>query len=71
MTKQINVRLDYVHLSLLDEMASELSNVYKKKITRTEVIEKALFNFASDYVLEKEKVDSILKEQYKDFKGGF
>lgn len=63
MSKQINIRLDKVHLALLEKMVDKLTEE-GVKTSKTDVIEKALYSFARDNVLGAEKVSDIVDHHY-------
>lgn len=64
MTKQINVRLDEIHLTLLDKMVEKLES-RGVKTNKTDVIQKALFTFARETVLDPQVVNEIIDKHYK------
>lgn len=64
MTKQINVRLDEIHLALLEKMVEKLEGK-GVKTNKTDVIQKAIFTFAKENVLDTQVVNEIIDRHYK------
>ena len=66
MSKPMTFRIDPVHSALLDKMVEKLT---EKGIStnKTDVIQKALYAFATNNVLEKEEVDEIIEKHYTGF----
>lgn len=63
MANPISVRLDEVHLALLEKMIEKLGEE-GVKTNRTDVIQKALYSFARDVVLGSEEVTGIIDKHY-------
>jgi hypothetical protein len=63
MSKQINIRLDEVHLMLLERMAEKLADE-GVKTNKTDVIQKALYSFARSTVLGAEETGKIIDNHY-------
>jgi len=64
MAKQMNIRLDEVHAALLDKMVEKLKS-NGVETNKTDVIEKALYTFARETVLDPETVTEIIDKHYK------
>lgn len=64
MSKQINVRLDEVHLALLERMVEALKEKGVNNTNKTDVIQKALYSFARDSVLGADEVTLIIDKYY-------
>jgi hypothetical protein len=62
--EQINIRLDDLHVELLDMMVEKLKHD-GVKTNRTDVIQKALYSFARDNVLEGQKIMEIIDKHYR------
>jgi hypothetical protein len=65
MSKQINIRLDEVHLVLLERMVEKLKEDGVKNTNKTDVIQKALYSFARESVLGAEEVGTIIDKHYR------
>lgn len=63
---QINVRLSEVHEELLKAIVDKL---IKDGINtnKTDVIQKAIYSYANDYVLPSEDISKIIDKHYKGF----
>lgn len=70
MAKQMNIRLDDIHQELLEKMVEKLQ-AEGVKTNKTDVIQKALYTFASDSVLEPKAVTEIIDRNYKGFANGY
>lgn len=66
MSKQINVRLDAIHHELLEKMVKKLEQE-GVKTNKTDVIQKALYSFARDSVLDPAEVTEVIDRHYKEF----
>jgi uncharacterized membrane protein len=66
MSKQINIRLDEVHHALLEKMVEKLETE-GVKTNKTDVIQKALYSFARESVLDSKTVTEIIDKHYKGF----
>lgn len=66
MSKQINIRLDAVHQELLEKMVEKLEQ-QGIKTNKTDVIQKALYKFARESVLDPAEVTEIIDRHYKEF----
>ncbi|MDC3422866.1 hypothetical protein NC661_21210 [Aquibacillus koreensis] len=66
MSKPTNIRLDEVHVALLEAMVEKLK-ADGVKTNKTDVIQKAIYSFAVDSVLDNETVKSIIDKHYKGF----
>ena len=66
MSKQMNIRIDDIHNELLEKMLSKLTED-GVKTNKTDVIQKALFNFARETVLDPEEVTEVIDRHYKGF----
>lgn len=64
MTKQINVRLDEIHLALLEKMVEELESK-GVNTNKTDVIQKALYTLARETILDPQTVTEIIDKHYK------
>jgi len=64
MSTQINIRLDDVHLAILEAMIEKMQKDGIKS-NRTDCIQKALYSFARDYVLDGVTVGTIIDKHYK------
>lgn len=64
MSKQINVRLDPVHLALLESIEKKMKE-NDIPTSKTDVIQKALYVFARETVLGAEEVAEIIDEHYR------
>lgn len=64
MAKQMNIRLDEVHAALLEKMVEKLKS-NGVETNKTDVIEKALYTFARETVLDSETVTEIIDKHYK------
>lgn len=64
MTKQINIRLDEIHLALLEKIVEELEGK-GVNTNKTDVIQKALYTFARETVLDPQTVTEIIDKHYK------
>lgn len=64
MSKQINIRLDEVHTALLEKMVEKLEGD-GVNTNKTDVIQKALYTFARETVLDQKKVTEIIDKHYK------
>jgi len=60
----MNIRLDEVHAALLDKMVEKLKS-NGVETNKTDVIEKALYTFARETVLDPETVTEIIDKHYK------
>lgn len=58
MANPISVRLDDVHAVLLDKMVEKLGT------NKSDVIQKALYSFAREVVLDPETVMKVIDEHY-------
>lgn len=65
-TKQINIRLDEIHLELLEKMVEKLEQD-GIKTSKSDVIQKALYVFARESVLDSKTVVEIIDKHYKEF----
>lgn len=63
MSKQINIRLDEVHMALLERMVEKLTEE-GVKTNKTDVIQKALYVFARESVLGAEETGRIIDKHY-------
>lgn len=63
MSKPISVRLDDVHLALLERMVEKLTEE-GVKTNKTDVIQKAIYSLARNTVLDMEEVSRIIDEHY-------
>lgn len=66
MSKQINVRLDAIHHELLEKMVKKLEQE-GVKTNKTDVIQKALYSFARDSVLDPAEITEVIDRHYKEF----
>ncbi|MEB6551468.1 hypothetical protein MXL46_20905 [Heyndrickxia sporothermodurans] len=66
MSKQINIRLDAVHQELLEKMVKKLEQE-GVNTNKTDVIQKALYRFARESVLDPTEVTEIIDRHYKGF----
>ncbi|HAJ4038262.1 hypothetical protein DTX80_18020 [Bacilli bacterium] len=66
MSKQINIRLDEIHYKLLEQMVETLEK-QGVKTNKTDVIQKALYIFAKESVLDSEIVTKIIDRNYTEF----
>lgn len=62
MSKQMNIRLDNVHLELLEKTVEKLKNE-GVNTNKTDVIEKAIYLFSKEF-LGMEEVSKIIDEHY-------
>lgn len=63
-SQQVNIRLDAVHLALLDEMVKEMKSK-NIQTSRTDVIQKAIYTFAQDVTLDPKRVSKIIDDNYR------
>lgn len=66
MSKQMSIRIDDVHNSLLEAMVEKLKEE-GVKTNKTDVIQKALFFFARESVLDDKDITEIIDRHYKGF----
>ncbi|MEB6551429.1 hypothetical protein MXL46_20690 [Heyndrickxia sporothermodurans] len=66
MSKQINIRLDAVHQELLEKMVKKLEQK-GVNTNKTDVIQKALYRFARESVLDPDEVTKTIDRHYKGF----
>lgn len=66
MSKQMNIRLDDIHHELLNKMVEKLQKE-GIKTNKTDVIQKALYSFARESVLDPDTITDIIDRQYKGF----
>lgn len=64
MSKQMNIRISDVHLDLLEKTVETLIE-NGIKTNKTDVIQKAIYGFAVDYVLDDEVVSDIMDRHFK------
>lgn len=65
MSKPINIRLDDIHLELLNKVVEKLQSD-GVKTNKTDVIQKALYSFARETVLDSNTVMEIIDKHYKN-----
>ncbi|MEQ6378623.1 hypothetical protein RZN25_17595 [Bacillaceae bacterium S4-13-56] len=66
MSKPINLRMDEVHLALLEAMVEKLTEE-GVKTNKTDVIQKAIYSFARESVLDPDTITKIIDQHYKGF----
>lgn len=66
MSQQMNIRLDDIHVELLEKMVEKLKSE-GVKTNKTDVIQKALYSFARDSVLDSKTVSEVIDRYYKEF----
>ncbi|MRN07814.1 hypothetical protein EAI26_10730 [Lactobacillus sp. 0.1XD8-4] len=66
MSKQMNIRLDAIHQEFLEKMVEKLKSE-GVNTNKTDVIQKALYSFARDTVLDSKQVTEIIDRHYKEF----
>lgn len=66
LSKQMNIRLDDIHHELLNKMVEKLQKE-GIKTNKTDVIQKALYSFARESVLDPDTITDIIDRQYKGF----
>lgn len=64
MSKQMNIRISDVHLDLLEKTVETLIE-NGTETNKTDVIQKAIYSFAVDYILEDEVVSDIMDRHFK------
>lgn len=62
----MNIRLDDIHHELLNKMVEKLQKE-GIKTNKTDVIQKALYSFARESVLDPDTITDIIDRQYKGF----
>ncbi|MFC7296789.1 hypothetical protein, partial [Marinobacter aromaticivorans] len=60
------IRIDEIHLALLEAIVEKFKE-QGIKANKTNVIEKAIYSFASDYALEDQTIKEIIDKHYKGF----
>lgn len=63
----MNIRIDDIHNGLLEKMVEKLNNNDGIKTNKTDVIQKALFYFARESILDDKEVQEIIDRHYKGF----
>lgn len=63
MSKPINVRLDEIHISVLEETVKKLQEK-GVKTNKTDTIQKAIYNFGNE-VLSNEEMKKIIDKHYR------
>jgi hypothetical protein len=63
MSKPMSMRLDDIHVVLLERMVEKLTEK-GIKTNKTDVIQNAIYYFARDRVLDAEEVSKIIDEHY-------
>jgi hypothetical protein len=66
MAKLTSFRLDDVHGALLEKMVEKLL-VNGIKTNKTDVLQKALYFYARESVLDRDEMDVIIDKHYKGF----
>lgn len=66
MSKTMSFRLDDVHVALLEEMVKKLESE-GVKTNKTDVVQKALYSFARESVLDPEVITGIIDKYYQGF----
>jgi hypothetical protein len=66
MSKSVNFRLDDVHVALLEKMVEKLL-LEGINTNKTDVVQKALYFFARESVLDRDEIDEIIDRHYKSF----
>lgn len=69
MAKVVNFRLDDVHVALIEEMVEKLQSE-GVKTNKTDVVQKAIYHFARESVLDQEVITEIIDKHYKGFLKG-
>ncbi|MDQ0257960.1 hypothetical protein J2S74_005423 [Evansella vedderi] len=64
MSKQMNIRLDEVHMSLLEKMVEKMKEE-GINTNKTDTIQKAIYSFARNNVLGQEVVSEIIDKYYR------
>lgn len=66
----MNLRLDEVHEALLEKMVEKLNEqkakTNQKKTNKTDVIQKAIYSFAKNHVLEQKIINEIIDKHYME-----
>lgn len=65
MSKPINIRLDEIHLELLEMTIKKLEE-REIKTNRTDLIQKAIYAFSREY-LDEEEITKVIDKHYKGF----
>ena len=60
MTRQVNVRLDDIHLTLLDEMVKQTESLGFES-SRTDTIQRAIYSLANNVALGESKTAEIIQ----------
>jgi hypothetical protein len=66
MSKVMSFRLDDVHVELLEKMVEKLL-INGIKTNKTDVLQKAIYFYARESVLDVPEIDKIIDEHYKGF----
>ena len=66
MSKPINIRISDVHLALLEKIVEKLTQD-DIKTNKTDVIQKAIYSFATDHVLDDKTIKQIIDKHYMEF----
>lgn len=60
----VNFRLEEVYIELLEEMVKKFETEGDIR-NKTDLVQRAIYSYAREYVLDREKIDQIIDRHYR------